>query len=1425
MPLIDLSTSTNHGKTPSIQPFNSMLSLPTQRSSRTNETSLVVGRHDTKITRPARSADGSSSALDCRNSIVNIEGQPEEENLSFAYSEPIGINVKFHESRTSTENVLLDPKSLPGSRDGDVAELEPFEGPSRKKLIFQVRDSKETRQVCGGNQISILSGALQTLMDLKPRSQVLVSLRSKADCEADLIEIFIKDIYLSRGDMWNLSSQVCGKCFYRSQRVLFLDQTIRGTIHGIYKRGKKSFSGYAGEKTKIVFRSESARLIFLIQISREMWHFEETGEPMFQKLINSLLPKIFKVWKEMGTHHLITIALFTSIDLGEASWSELGPGEKPQNVQDYYRVVVDQVNIVMWGEIMASLRYEFANFMKDIMLKHDNEKWEIKGRFLPASKANLLEAINTGLSLVVDHFRDPDLRHTTNHFVVVSPGTGIFDVDYDLMVSTSRKMLYVDSAIDLICLSQPPMHVVPIFRYKEYGKVQCCVPSWLDVSFWNSSNNFSRWVPRCKMYEFQMMGVMGHEERLTSVEKLEFSPSPRSVTEAMDLYDEEVFKKEVHQNKARIPQRRSGILPLSNLKSNALTQHFTESKPLDYAEPTISTAVGFTNSRANVSALSALLNLSKGGKKTPFVSRTPSPSPETHERRSDAASEIVGTPTEISLFFRGKSSEEKFSNKKKTQESDIAQLWTVVENPSKSLTVEGTGMLFFGRWQHVFPPKVKRRAVKWVSLSSPASLPVTTSVFPTPHDFRSNYNFQIYDVILNCDDAEKMMTSADLMREMISLRLTLGFQICTGERVRKVEGERKPGGDPQLLITYIPKQVEGCRIYMCLDDNIHRISCDYHGNVNVQVYHRSSNVTMALHKEKKPYLSLIRTRYDDEYRPARLDTIKNTPKTFNWNQLDQLLAGYDDAMEDEKKHFNRIKFVVLPADIPKSSFGYSQDKLSAEEIRLEGLRKLISVIYRQRYISPEEGRRTGNKGLRRDEVFPDVNFYTGNLFSFLSQQAETYKMTDNKQRKESLFFEPETRLSLQKDVKLPVLAQHLQSKKGINFVDRRWHWKTHVNCFLGQDLVSWLIENFEGIHTRVEAVEFGNKLMEESLFQHVEKNHSFLDGHYFYQLSKEYVMTHSPKRVATKDSDSSWFSKQKDNQPSPVLSARMSRADDRSSRLNFSMLDASESHPTSSPEETRKVILSRSLTVNCDPNGKSYKPELVTVHYDRVHNPDHCFHIRLEWLNNTSKLIEDTITSWSRQCESYGLKLVETPWNELCTLPTKNPFHSIVEISLSLNPWQDPEFNPLDDGEYCAILKQNVFFYHMYLLEVTGFLLDNRAALFFQDDSTEIFYSWGKPKFKFVQYIHKTGTYIAEIRDTGELVLAPNNTHIARVNLSVGSRDSQKNQDFYFDSQKVMLDFRFICQNSQRLREIFREARTKWLQGRDLDETLFNKVE
>ncbi|SCU80666.1 LANO_0B00826g1_1 [Lachancea nothofagi CBS 11611] len=1447
--------------------------------------SLVREQSDRKITTNAETPDLSLSGSD---SLPQSQPEP-----CSGQRKTYQLELGLHESRFSEELVILDLSSVRGLKEGDLAELKTYKGKNGvkgKKIYFVVKDfDKELRKRYKNAQISVLSGQLQHAIGLPTRSKVWVKAKDRNACQADLVELYVKDCLIHRGDMWVFSSEITGSCVYNEQRLTFVD-SVRATVHGIYREGKKVLSGYIGDDTKVVFRSESARLVFLIQITNEMWHFEENGDIYFYKVVNSLFPTIFKKWKNIGTHHTITIVFSASLDLSDIPFRDIPDGERPKNTKDYYRIVVDQVNIVHWTEIMKTLRQEFKNISKELKTYQTEDGISlVRGRFSPAIKSNILETICLATTFCTNPFRQPDLRRTAAHVIIVSPGSCIYDVDFDLLKETSKKVQSIELSLDVICLGRPPLHVVPLLRYRDYeNRLRCCVPSWINISFWRySSYSNNIWYPRCKMHDLQMMGLTETEMKdEIAIDYMEVPPNTSSISELMKQHDNSIF---TYQNDIDVEERKSissdfineskpkkGTKPIERptkaylswnpprsaspmVQSTASLQVFGDlaqsslSGPPHTGSGRIDPHNNDEKAQNESRAVNKLKSVTKGGniaqrivsrflpeaelkpKRSPTVTPTKSaPTSQVSRNENQSALDDIGTYSQLPMLRKNISSlkapmakkapfelvsscgqslssspqrlPNSFSHKiqKRAAVDDMMAIlfsWLEIKNPSMPMSLERASSLIMPQYRDVFPKYVAKKYNKWKSLTTPAELPITISSFPAKSDFEKNFTFTNHSVILNPDQEVENQTAFDLLRDMVYVRLLSGFQICTGETVENIEFSKGNEGDSRKLAKRLTKgNYMDVKMYMMFYEEIHKLSCDYDGTINVQRHIRKNND--AIGSGVPTYYPEIKTRYESSYRETMTDPLKMNRERFNWNQLDQMLAGYGDSVIEKNKKQFRSKFVILPSDVPENTFSSTingrSETLSAEEIRLEGLRRLISSIYRTRL---KNGRDKLPRSSRKEEIAPEILFYTGSLFSFIDEQAEILKSTGNT-RSDTIFVKDED--SLSKDVDIVDLAYDMQyGKNHLRLVNRKWHWKKHNNCFLGLELVNWLIENFSDIDTRDDAVAYGQELMGRGLFVHVENRHGFLDGHYFYQISSEFV--HNPRfREAVPDgqqlhadslSKRSIVSENLDMRPSKI-----EPISDESHRKEATIRRTGEvNKPT--------VLLSNMITVDADLGRRSYKPEICKVHYDRVHNPNHCFHIRLEWLTATPKLIDDLINSWARLCKRYGLKLVEVPWVELCTIPLSNPFHTFVDITLAIDPWKDPEFK--DE----KLLSQGPYYYHTYLLEQSGFLIDNRASNLLRKGviDHEVVYSWGKPKFKYAQYIHCTGAYIAEIRENGNLFLAPNNRHLSRVNVDSVTLKTRQSPRFALDAQKIMLDFKKTCLDYRKLHAIFLQAKEIWL--------------
>jgi len=285
---------------------------------------------------------------------------------------------------------------------------------------------------------------------------------------ASHVELTFRDMYLTRADMRRLASaELWKKALYRGQELVFLS-AVRVTIKSIYVNGKKVNSALFTNNTRPIFRSESARFVLYIQMSKEMWEFEPTcsGDIIAERVINRFLPELFNRWSELKAHHAVSIVLFTRMEVSFAAAAhdqhipETGRDlSRSVSYRDYYRVVVSAMSSSEAPTIIYQLKTEIRRFLKDASTVQvravDDSGQEIVRSVLcgapsSAQNGNLLEAINLVTTQYAEDYIDRDLVRTGLSVMVISPGTGIFKADENILQLTTDNLAHNGIGIDLV---------------------------------------------------------------------------------------------------------------------------------------------------------------------------------------------------------------------------------------------------------------------------------------------------------------------------------------------------------------------------------------------------------------------------------------------------------------------------------------------------------------------------------------------------------------------------------------------------------------------------------------------------------------------------------------------------------------------------------------------------------------------------------------------------------------------------------------------------------------------------------------------------------------------------------------------------------------------------------------------------------------
>ena len=780
----------------------------------------------------------------------------------------------------------------------------------------------------------------------------------------------------------------------------------------------------------------------------------------------------------------------------------------------------------------------------------------------------------------------------------------------------------------------------------------------------------------------------------------------------------------------------------SSTEQASSTQGRKTSQQFKYSPNTVSSQVQSSLSRPS----SALTVPSLASSPSNYTSAKPvSPQPQTpsHSREiSQDSSDLRaarGSPKNKSHDARTGLRLPKSRNRNSTSNAALhnALPWRVIQNPCRA---ESEALDAYGEWNHAFTSERKAYAVKWKALCTPASLPLTTEHFPSASDLQSSFTMNPYRVSLSVtsnDEQDITRRRGNLAREMVLYRISDGFQIAVGARAAKIIGPQAANAADFYADDFMSE--DGATVMMLKSDNI-QILCAAGDEVSVTRYHRKSTLP-------KPIIhhALLRTFLDRTYYPRRLSF--SVPSDRNWSKQDNDIAEVEaDSYERQMpmptniSHPRQARFVLIPSGPPTSSkLAHPVNEESEEELRLDGIRKLTMLWQKNRWVSPEDEKHHASWAGHKDINPLAIEYQTRDPSEIVAAGFESSILTEGENATAMTHLFDEEEQYRTSHVDLQKLAAHLQSDRGIHVRPRRWHLKLYEYCFVGHDLISFLLARFQDVRTREEAAEFGNMLMSKGLFHHVNRKHKFRDGNYFFAISRDY-------RAPRADPKSSWFGIRKALSSVPATP----------------LADGPKEFPDAASSQSRgflpkrpKVVISGSIQYNVDPRHISTRPEIITIHYDKLHNPDNAFHFMLEWTNATAKLVEDALTSWAGHVSRYGLKLLQLPIAEVVVTPHVNPLRSPYVIEMALKSAPAPLISAIDSPLLKPQKTSSAKYFQKELLKKFNFILDFEASSSFPPD-VDVGYSFGQEEFQYDQYVHRSGLILAEIIDDWKFIILAN---------------------------------------------------------------------
>lgn len=175
-------------------------------------------------------------------------------------------SLMTHNTSHSSEELILNPDIFVDFHPHELIQLYDPERPTNRLIL---RVPNHTPAVATGRlEISLLK-TIADCVNFKQFSRIVVDHIAEEEASVDFVELSFKKQYLPRGNMMRFKHGLLGRAIHVNQNLNI--SSIQAQIQDLRKDKIPTVSGVITESTKFVFRSKSSRIIWLVQISAEMW--------------------------------------------------------------------------------------------------------------------------------------------------------------------------------------------------------------------------------------------------------------------------------------------------------------------------------------------------------------------------------------------------------------------------------------------------------------------------------------------------------------------------------------------------------------------------------------------------------------------------------------------------------------------------------------------------------------------------------------------------------------------------------------------------------------------------------------------------------------------------------------------------------------------------------------------------------------------------------------------------------------------------------------------------------------------------------------------------------------------------------------------------------------------------------------------------
>ncbi|KAJ0399084.1 hypothetical protein ATCC90586_003049 [Pythium insidiosum] len=190
---------------------------------------------------------------------------------------------------------------------------------AHRHLLLELRESCAT-PIKGKLQVSVLKDTA-AVFQLAPFHDVTLRFIDKSQLELSFVEISVKDQFLSRRDLWYLTQALIGTALYVGKSVRV--HGARWQVLDLRAHGDIVRSGVVSSRTKFTFRSRTSRVMWLVQMSPEMWDMANSGQ-LYLEILLQVVQNVLHKWIKHKVSHSLTIMLFSRCYYPELDTNDVG---------------------------------------------------------------------------------------------------------------------------------------------------------------------------------------------------------------------------------------------------------------------------------------------------------------------------------------------------------------------------------------------------------------------------------------------------------------------------------------------------------------------------------------------------------------------------------------------------------------------------------------------------------------------------------------------------------------------------------------------------------------------------------------------------------------------------------------------------------------------------------------------------------------------------------------------------------------------------------------------------------------------------------------------------------------------------------------------------------------------------------------------